>query len=222
MVEAAPLLVSARLAAAVTAILLVVCPPLVRIRLSTNSPWAALAESITVLPMVLPPTVVGFYFLAGLSPTAPAGRFLDERFGLRLLFSFPGLVLAGCVVCFPFMYQSLKTAMLSLDPRLLETSYTLGKGRTETFFRVILPNILPGILGGTILTFAHAIGEFGVVLMVGGAIGGETKTASIALFEAVESFDYPSAHAYAAVLLATSLAGVALMNLLQRDGRRLP
>lgn len=217
-----PFLVSARLAAAVTAVLLLLCPPLVRLRLSTDSPWAALAESVAVLPMVLPPTVVGFYFLAVLSPAAPAGVFLEERFGLRLLFTFPGLVLSGCVVCFPFMYQALKAAMLAVDGRLLETSYTLGKGRVETFFRVLLPNILPGLLSGTVLTFAHAIGEFGVVLMVGGGIAGKTKTASVALFEAVEAFDYARAHGYALTLLATSFLGVALINLLQRDGRRLP
>ena len=217
-----PFLVSARLAVAVTSVLIVLCPPLARLRLSTDKVFAALLESLAILPMVLPPTVLGFYFLAGLSPTSFAGAFLERRFGIRLLFTFPGLVLAGCIVCFPFMYQSVKTAMLALDPRLLETSYTLGKGRAETFFRVLLPNIVPGIVAGSVLAFAHAIGEFGVVLMVGGGISGSTKTASIALFESTEAYDYRGAGAYALVLLATSFIGVALVNLIQRERRRLP
>lgn len=222
MIALEPFLVSARLAAAVTSILLVLCPPLARLRLSTDKAFAALLESVAILPMVLPPTVLGFYFLAGLSPSSPVGAFLERRFGIRLLFTFPGLVLAGCIVCFPFMYQSLKAAMLSVDPRLLETSYTLGKGRAETFFRVLLPNILPGIMAGSVLAFAHAIGEFGVVLMVGGGIAGSTKTAAIALFESTEAYDYAGAKTYALVLLATSFVGVALVNLVQRERRRLP
>ena len=116
MIALEPFLVSARLAAAVTSILLVLCPPLARLRLSTDKAFAALLESVAILPMVLPPTVLGFYFLAGLSPSSPVGAFLERRFGIRLLFTFPGLVLAGCIVCFPFMYQSLKAAMLSLTP----------------------------------------------------------------------------------------------------------
>ncbi len=222
MMDTAPFLVSVRLAFAVTAALLAICLPLVRFRLASTGPIAAILESVAVLPMVLPPTVVGFFFLAAFSPTAPVGAALDSLFGVRLLFTFPGLVLACSVTCFPFMYQSLKASMLAVDPRLLETSYTLGKGRAETFFRVLLPNILPGLVSGTVLTFAHAVGEFGVVLMVGGSIAGKTKTASIALFEALEAFDKISARGYALVMLAASFAFIALVNSLQRDGRRLP
>jgi molybdate transport system permease protein len=211
--DLAPFRVSASLALVTTLVLLAVCLPLLRWRLSIAGPWVGLLESCLMLTMVLPPTVVGFYFLRLLSPAAPLGRAIEGIFGARLLFTFPGLVLASCVVCFPFMYQALKASMLAIDPRVIESSYVLGKGRAETFFRVIIPHMTPGILSAVLLTFAHAVGEFGVALMVGGSVAGKTKTASIALYEFVESSRYAEAGAYALAILAFSWLCIAALTL---------
>lgn len=218
--DPAPLALSFALAAATTAALLVVCLPLARWRLDARGPVPALLESLAVLPMALPPTVIGFYFLVAFAPDSPLGRALERLAGVRVLFSFGGLLLASCVVCFPFMYRSLKAAALGVDPRLTESSLTLGKGRFETFWRVELPEMAPGVVSGAALTFAHGLGEFGVALMVGGGIPGRTRTASIALFERVEAYDYPSAHAYALVLLAAAWLLVGAVDWAGRDGRR--
>ena len=213
MPELAPFRVSAQLALVTTLVLLVACLPLARWRLSVVRPWAGLLESFLMLTMVLPPTVVGFYFISLFSPGSPIGRAIERAFGLRLLFTFPGLALASCVVCFPFMYQTLKAAMLAIDPRLIESSYTLGKGRRETFFRIVIPHMVPGILSAVLLTFAHAMGEFGVALMVGGSVAGKTRTASIALYESVEAMRYSEARAYALAILAFSWLCMAALSL---------
>jgi molybdate transport system permease protein len=223
MPDLAPFGVSARLALVTTLTLLALCLPLARWRLALRGPWASLLESFFMLTMVLPPTVVGFYFIAFLSPAAPLGRAIEGLFGWRPLFTFPGLALASCLVCFPFMYQTLKTAMLGVDPRLIESSYTLGKGRIETFFRVIIPNMLPGLFSAVLLTFAHAVGEFGVALMVGGSVAGRTKTASIALYEYVETSRYSEASVFAFAILAFSWLCIAALSLLgSRERRILP
>ncbi|WP_455382012.1 molybdate ABC transporter permease subunit [Salinispira pacifica] len=211
-----PLLLSLKLGVIVTAVMLVITLPLAALFTRVRRRWLALVESFATLPMVLPPTVVGFYLLIAFAPTSPWGAWLERTIGLRLAFSFPGIVLASCIASLPFMLQSLKSGMQGLDSRLWEASYSLGKGRVETLLRVILPNMRPALFSGMILTFAHTLGEFGVVLMVGGSIPGQTKTISVALFERVEALDFAVAHRYALVMVVISYTAVLALNLLQR------
>jgi molybdate transport system permease protein len=176
---------------------------------------------MTSLPLVLSPTVLGFYLLLLLSPKGPVGRFFLTVFHVRLAFSFPGLVIAGCVSSMPFMLSAMRTGILSVPSSLFEASYTLGKGKLETVFRVVLPNMESSVLAGVINTFAHTLGEFGVALMIGGSIPGVTKVVSIAIYERVESLDFGGAHLYAAVLIVISYGGVLILNKLQhREARR--
>jgi molybdate transport system permease protein len=175
---------------------------------------------MTSLPLVLSPTVLGFYLLILLSPRGPVGRFFSTVFHIRLAFTFVGIVIAGCVSSLPFMLSALRTGILAVPSHLLDASYTLGKGRIETIFRVVLPNMKSGIVAGIINTFAHTIGEFGVVLMIGGSIPGVTKVVSIAVYERVESLNFGSAHVYAVILVVVSYFGVLLLNRIQRREAR--
>jgi molybdate transport system permease protein len=217
-----PLLLSLRLGAIVTAVLLMVTFPLAAV--FSRGKWHGLAffESLATLPMVLPPTVLGFYLLLAFSPNTAWGGWLNRTIGIRLAFSFSGIAVASCISGLPFMLQSLKSGMQILDPRLWEASYTLGKGRLETFLRIIVPNMTPAVAAGSILTFAHTLGEFGVVLMVGGSLAGQTKTVSIALFEQVESLNFVVAHQYALILVVLSYAGILALNLIQKAQQRRP
>jgi len=169
---------------------------------------------------VLPPTVLGFYLLVFLSPLSPLGSWLESSFGLRLVFSFPGLVLASCVAGLPFMLAPLAAGIRGIPEALLEASWTLGKGRLETFVRIVLPQLRPSLLAGAITTFAHTLGEFGVVLMIGGSIPGVTKVISIAIYERTEAQDFAQVHVYAAVLLVVSYCGVVLLGKLGQRPRR--
>jgi molybdate transport system permease protein len=172
-------------------------------------------EAIVSLPLVLPPTVLGFYLLLAFSPTHSFGRFLDHCFNIRLVFTFPGLVVASVIYSLPFMVHPVKSAFRNLSPSLKEAAYTLGKSRWTTLVRILLPNIRPSLLTGIILSFAHTIGEFGVVLMIGGSIPAETRVASLAIFDEVQSMNYHSANLYAFILLASSfviLTAVYIMN----------
>lgn len=216
-----PFWVSFQLGLWVTVLLLFGTFPLAWLFAFSKRGWSVWVESVFSLPMVLAPTVMGFYLLLFLSPNGPVGRFFLDTFGLRLAFSFPGIVIAGCVSSLPFMLSGLKTGLLVVPVALLEASYTLGKGRVETFFRVVLPNMKAGLVSGIVLTFAHTIGEFGVVLMVGGSIPGVTKVVSIAIYEKVESLNFGTVHLYALVLILIAYPGVLLLNHLQRrDTRR--
>jgi len=163
---------------------------------------------------------LGFYLLLFLSPNGPVGGFFLHTFGIRLAFSFPAIVFAGCISSLPFMVSGLKTGLLGVAPSLLEASATLGKGRAETFFRVVLPNMKGGLVSGMVLTFAHTLGEFGVVLMIGGSLPGVTKVVSIAIYERVEALDFGAAHLYALVLVLVAYPGVLLLNHLQRREAR--
>ncbi|MGA2546623.1 MAG: molybdate ABC transporter permease subunit [Rectinemataceae bacterium] len=211
-----PFWVSLHLGLWVTALLLVGCFPLAWIFARSRGPWVPWVESMTSLPLVLSPTVLGFYLLILLSPRGPVGRFFSTVFHLRLAFTFAGIVIAGCVSSLPFMLSALRTGILGVPSHLLDASYTLGKGRLETIFRVVLPNMKSGIVAGIINTFAHTIGEFGVVLMIGGSIPGVTKVVSIAVYERVESLNFGSAHVYAVILVVVSYFGVLLLNRIQR------
>ena len=164
----------------------------------------AFLESIISLPLVLPPSVLGFYLLIFLSPYSFFGKFIEELFGVRLVFNFTGLVVASCIYSLPFMFGPIYAGLNSLKKSLFESSYSLGKSKLTTMFRVILPSIRANLLTAIVVSFAHTMGEFGVVLMIGGSVAGESKVASIAIFEAVEMLDYTKAHIYALLMLIIS------------------
>lgn len=173
---------------------------------NTRSKSKPFFESLVALPIVLPPSVLGFYILWALSKNSPIGAFFEEKFGIELVFSFTGLVIASCFYSLPFMVQPLQSGFESLNKSILEASYIAGKSRFETLLKVALPNIKPSVLSAIIVTFAHTVGEFGVVLMVGGSIPGETKVASVAIYEFVEMLDYKNAHIYSAIMLIISFS----------------
>jgi molybdate transport system permease protein len=210
-----PFLLSFKLAAVTTVILFFIALPVAWWLSQTKARHKPIVEAIVSLPIVLPPSVLGFYILFALSQNSPVGAFFEDHFGIKLVFNFTGLVVASCFYSFPFMVQPLQSGFESLNAHMLEASYLAGKGPLHTLFRVALPNIKPALLSGLIITFAHTVGEFGVVLMVGGSIPGETKVASVAIYEMVETMDYHSAHIYSGLMLLLSfsvLLGVYLFN----------
>jgi molybdate transport system permease protein len=168
------------------------------------------------LPLVLPPTVLGFYLLLLLGPAGLVGRWFESATGARLVFSFPGLVVGSAVYSLPFMVAPIESALAALPASLSEASWTLGKSRWETFRRVLLPNARGGVLAGALLCFAHTVGEFGVVLMIGGGIPGSTRVASVALFDEVQAMDYRTAHLHALGLLACVLPVLVVLQALRR------
>jgi molybdate transport system permease protein len=202
--EFEPFLLSFKLAAVTTIILFLISIPLSWWLSQTRSKSKPILEAITALPLVLPPSVLGFYILVALSQNSPIGAFFEETFGIRLVFNFTGLVVASCFYSLPFMVQPLQSGFESLDKNMLEASYISGKTKLQTIFKVALPNIKPALMTAIIVTFAHTVGEFGVVLMVGGSIPGETKVASVAIYEFVEIMDYKSAHIYSAIMVTIS------------------
>jgi len=205
-IEFAPFLLSFKLAAVTTIILFIVSIPLAWYLSQTRSRSKPFIEALTALPIVLPPSVLGFYILWALSGNSPIGAFFADTFGIRLVFSFTGLVVASCFYSLPFMVQPLQSGFELLNKHMLEASYLSGKSKIETIFSVALPNMKPALLTALIVTFAHTVGEFGVVLMVGGSIAGETKVASVAIYEMVETMDYGSAHIYSAIMVIISFA----------------
>ena len=196
-------------------ILFFISLPLAWFLSQSKSKFKPVFEAITALPIVLPPSVLGFYILFALSPNSLVGRFFLEYFDIRLVFNFYGLVIASCIYSLPFMLQPLQSGLESINKNLIEASYICGKTKIETLFRVVLPNIKPSLITAIIVTFAHTVGEFGVVLMVGGSIPNETKVASVAIYEFVETMDYTNAHIYSAIMVSLSfltLLGVYLFN----------
>jgi molybdate transport system permease protein len=184
-----------RLAAVTTVILLVAGTPVAWWLARTRSRWRGAAEAITTLPLVLPPTVLGFYLLVLLGPAGPIGRVWEGIGGDRLVFSFPGLVIGSALFSLPFTVQPLRNAFRAVGARPLEAAATLGAGPLDRFFTVAVPLARPGFLTAATLSFAHTVGEFGVVLMVGGNIPGRTEVVSVAIFNHVEALDYGAAHA---------------------------
>ncbi|HHD79534.1 MAG TPA: molybdate ABC transporter permease subunit [Epsilonproteobacteria bacterium] len=210
-----PFLLSFKLAGLTTLILFVLSVPLAWYLSQTKSRLKPYLEAVTALPLVLPPSVLGFYILAVLSVNSPLGAFFDNVFDIKLVFNFEGLVVASCFYSLPFMVQPLQGGFESLNKNMLEASYLSGKSTFQTVFKVALPNIKPALLTAIIVTFAHTVGEFGVVLMVGGSIPGETKVASVAIYEFVEVMDYGSAHIYSGIMVILSflvLLSVYLFN----------
>lgn len=173
-------------------------------------------RALVALPLVLPPTVLGYYLLVALQPNSFAGGLIEQLFGLRMVFSFAGILFGSVVFSLPFMISPILSGLDSLPRSLREASFTLGKTRLQTFFKVLLPNIRASLFAAVIMTFAHTIGEFGVVLMIGGNIPGETRVASIAIFHEMEAMNYDLANQYALVLLVFSLAIIFLVQWFQK------
>ena len=192
------------LAGITTVVLLILVTPFAWWLANTRSPFRPVVEAVTALPLVLPPTVLGFYLLLLLSPNSPLGSFWLELTGETLTFSFIGLVIASVFYSLPFMAQPLQAAFEAIGKAPLEAAASLRASRLDAFFSVVVPQSARGFLTAIVLTFAHTIGEFGVVLMVGGNIPGETRVISIAIYEHVETLNYDQAHAMAALMLVFS------------------
>ena len=214
--ELGPLWLTMRLAAVTTVILIVIGTPLAWWLVFTRSRLKAPVEALTALPLVLPPTVLGFYLLVFLSPNAPLGGLWVDVTGSALTFSFAGLVVASVLYSLPFTVQPLQAAFEAVGRGPLEAAAMLRASPLDAFFTVASPLALRGYLTATVLTFAHTIGEFGVVLMVGGNIPGQTKVISIAIYEHVETINYADAHMLSAILLAFSFLVLLLVYSLNR------
>lgn len=216
------LLLSIRLALCVAGILFVVALPVAYGLAYSRWRGKFLLEAIVALPLVLPPTVLGFYMLIAMGPGGPLGRFWQAAFGHGLAFTFSGLVIASVLYSLPFAVQPLIASFESVDRKLLDASAILGASRFRTFRRVILPLSVPGIVTALVLSFAHTLGEFGVVLMVGGNLAGITRTVSIDIYDRVQSLDYAGANGMALMLLVISFVVLSLVyGINRRLGRRL-
>lgn len=210
-----PIWLTFKLALATTAVLLLVALPLAFWLVNTRSRLKPIISTLVSMPLVLPPTVLGFYFLVAFSPGNWFGRWLDDWLGIQLVFSFGGLVVASVIYSLPFMVHPIQSGLASLPKSLTEASYVLGKSKWTTLFKVQLPNIRSSLLTGIVLAFAHTVGEFGVVLMIGGNIPGSTRVASIAIYDEVEALNYGAANFYSVILFAITFAillGVYLFN----------
>jgi molybdate transport system permease protein len=207
---------SARLALTVCAILLVVSLPVAYWVTFSRWRWKFLAESVVALPLVLPPTVLGLYVLMAIGSRSPLGRWYQSWSGHGLPFSFEGLVLASTIYSLPFTVQPIAAAFAQVDPTLIKASAVLGASRWRTFFRVILPLSMGGVITGVVLSFAHTLGEFGVVLMVGGDIPGATETISISIYDKVQALEFASANETALVLVAFSFVTLSITYALHR------
>jgi molybdate transport system permease protein len=206
MIDPGPIWVSLALAGVTTLILLLVGTPLAWWLSGTRSRFKPAIEAVTALPLVLPPTVLGFYFLIVLGPASPIGEFWISITGEALTFTFNGLVVASVFYSLPFMVQPLQGAFETIGRGPMEAAESLGAGPLDAFFSVAVPLAKPGFITAAVLSFAHTIGEFGVVLMVGGNIPGETRVISIAIYEHVETLNYGEAHILSAGLLVFSFA----------------
>ena len=184
--------------------------------------FKVIAEALLTMPLVLPPSVLGFYLLISFSPNSVLGHWLLQHFNLSLVFSFEGLVVASVIYSLPFMISPIKSALIHLPDSLAEASYTMGKSKLATFYKVLLPNIKSSLYTASVLTFAHTLGEFGVVLMIGGKLEGVTKVASIAIYDAVDNNQYAEANQYSLVLFAITFIIVILVFIFNRNAARGP
>ena len=201
-----PIWLSLKLAGIATAVLLLLAIPLAWGLAKAPARWRLPLHALVCMPLVLPPSVLGFYLLIAFSPDNAFGRFLLDRLHLNIAFTFSGLVIGSVLFSLPFMVNPLLAGFDALPPSLAEAAYVLGKSRWTTLLRVSLPNLRPALLSGVALSFAHTMGEFGVVLMIGGRIPGSTRVASIAIFDEVESLRFGSAHAHDFILFTLSFA----------------
>ena len=219
MISWIPFIITLKLAFITTIILFVISIPLSYWLAYSKVKLKFIFEAMVSLPLVLPPSVLGFYLLVTFSRDSPIGEFLANSFDISLPFTFPGLVVGSVIYSLPFMVQPIQAGFQNLPLSLKEASYTLGKSRFQTLIKVLLPNIKASLLTGVVLSFAHTIGEFGVVLMLGGNLD-ETRTASIAIYDSVNKLDYATAHTFSLVLLVFSFAILTVVYLFNKKGFR--
>ncbi|MEO8471632.1 MAG: molybdate ABC transporter permease subunit [Chryseolinea sp.] len=215
MIDLDPFFLTGKLALVSTVILFVISLPLAYWLAYSDFRGKFIVDALVNLPLILPPSVLGFYLLMAFSPEYPLGHFFDKYFDARLVFTFEGLVIASVIYSLPFMVQPFQSGFKMIPKVWADASYTLGKSKLTTLFKVFLPNMKGALLAGSILAFAHTIGEFGIVLMIGGSIPKETRVVSIALYDEVQAMKYGSANQYAVILLVFSfvvLATVYLVN----------
>ncbi len=218
--DLAPVWLTLKLSAVTVAVLLVLSLPLAWWLAFTRSKFKVPVEAVTALPLVLPPTVLGFYLLVFLGPNGPAGQFWNSIAGHPLAFSFTGLVIASCLYSLPFVVQPLQAAFESLDRKAVEAAWTLGANTLRTFFTIIIPQARRGFLIAIVLGFAHTMGEFGVVLMVGGNIPDETQVVSIAIYEQVEMLNFQAAEQLSTGLLVFSFLVLVMVYSINRQWGR--
>lgn len=211
-----PLILSFKLAAVTTIILLLIGIPLAYWLSCSQQRFKYILEALVSMPLVLPPTVLGFYLLILLGPRSFLGGILDSWLDVRVVFSFAGLVVGSVIFSLPFMVNPIKAGFQSLPVYLTEAALTLGKSRREILLKVLLPNIKPSLWTGIVMSFAHTLGEFGVVLMIGGNIPGQTRVASIAIYSEVEALNYSAANFYSLVLVAVSFSILSVFYLLNK------
>lgn len=210
------ILLTLKLAALTSVILLVVSLPMAYWLTYSRRRWKFLVEALVALPLVLPPTVLGFYVLIAIGPKSPIGQWYEAVVGHPLLFTFEGLLLASVLYSLPFAVQPFAAAFSAVDPKLIEASWTLGVSKPATFFRVTIPLSLAGVVTGVVLSFAHTMGEFGVILMVGGNIEGVTRTVSIDLYDEVQALNYAAAGRTALFMLGLSFLMLSVVYAVNR------
>ncbi len=211
-----PLWLSLKLATVTTIALVLVGIPLAYVLAFSRGRTKPFWEALVSMPLVLPPTVLGFYILLLLSPKYALGAFLERVLDTRVVFSFPGLVVGSMIFSLPFMVNPVKAGFQNFPHALIEAAYTLGKSRRQTLVSVIIPNTKASLLTGIVMSFAHTMGEFGVVLMIGGGIPHQTRVASIAIYNEVEAMNYSAANFYSVILVVFSLAALVLFHVLYR------
>jgi molybdate transport system permease protein len=216
MIEWRALLLTLKLALVVCSILFVIGMPIAAWLSFTNWRWKFLVESVVALPLVLPPTVLGFYILVAVGSNSPLGRWYRHLTGHGLAFTFEGLAIGSVIYSLPFTVQPMIAAFSQVDRNLINASSILGASRLRTFFRIVLPLSVAGVITGVVLTFAHTLGEFGVVLMVGGNIPGVTETISIAIYDKVQALDYASANRMAFLLMVFSFVTLSITYAINR------
>ncbi|MFP4163399.1 MAG: molybdate ABC transporter permease subunit [Chitinispirillaceae bacterium] len=216
LMEFKSILLTMKLASITTVLLLLTCIPLAWIMVCSSGKTKMIAKAVFNLPLILPPTVLGFYLVMALNPSSPLGSFLERVFRINLLFTFSGLVVASFISGFPFMINSLMGAFQSVPRSLIEASASIGYSPFLTLIKTVLPNSISGILAGVAISFAHTTGEFGVVYMIGGSIPGITRVLSVQIYHEVELLNYSSAHKYAALMLVFSFVLMILISALQK------
>lgn len=214
MISFVPIILTLKLACITTIWLLLIGVPLTCWLAFSRSPVKFIVSTLITMPLVLPPSVLGFYLLILLKPDGFIGSWIARIFGIRMVFSFTGLVIGASIFSLPFMVNALKVGLESIPENLIEASYSLGKSRLQTLWCVVLPHVKPAIITGIIMSFAHTVGAFGIILMLGGNIPGETQVASVAIYSEVEAVNYTAAHVYSLILLGISFAVVFTVNMI--------
>lgn len=211
-----PIWLTLRLASVTTLILVIIGIPLAWWITYSKNKCRYVVEALVTMPLVLPPTVLGFYLLLFLGPASSMGSVLEQLFDIRLVFTFVGLVIGSVIFSLPFMVNPVKAGFESIPNSLIEAAYTLGKSRREILFKVLLPNIKPALLTGIVMSFIHTVGEFGVVLMIGGNIPDKTRLVSMAIYEEVEALNFDAANFYSMIMVGVSFIILFLFYLFNR------